>query len=212
MRPDRFLKTCQVFSFKETYMNIIYILLAMTVWGFVHSLTASLALKEKAAQIFGGRFMRLYRLLYNGFALLTFLPVMALVATLPGKILYAVPAPWNYVMGAMQGAAAFMLLVAVFQTDALHFAGLKQLFEEDAKDQLVVSGLYKFVRHPIYTFSLLFLWLAPSMSDNSLVFYIGVTLYFIIGAYFEERKLLREFGEDYAAYKKSTPMLIPFLL
>lgn len=192
-------------------MNIIYILLAMTLWGFVHSITASLTVKEKSAQIFGGGFMRAYRLLYNGFALITLLPVMALVATLPNKILYTIPAPWNYIMSAIQGGAAFMLVVAVLQTDALHFAGLKQLFQEDTKSSLVINGLYKIVRHPLYTFSLLFLWLTPTMTDNTLFFYIGVTLYFIIGVYFEERKLLREFGEDYAAYKKSTPMLIPFL-
>jgi protein-S-isoprenylcysteine O-methyltransferase Ste14 len=192
-------------------MNIVYILLALALWGLFHSLAASLTFKEKAAQIFGSGFMRLYRLLYNGFALITFLPVMALVAALPSQTLYSVPSPWNYVMSAAQGAAAFMLLVAVLQTDALHFAGLKQLFEVEPKGSLVTSGLYKIVRHPIYTFSLLFLWFTPSMSDNSLAFYIGVTLYFIIGAMFEERKLLSEFGEEYAAYKKSTAMLIPFL-
>ena len=137
---------------------------------------------------------------------------MALVATLPNKTLYTVPAPWNYIMGTGQGVAAFMLFVSVLQTDALHFAGLKQLFEEDTKGDLVTSGLYKIVRHPIYTFSLLFLWLTPTMSDNTLVFYIGITLYFIIGAMFEERKLLREFGEDYAVYKKSTAMLIPWVM
>lgn len=193
-------------------MSILYILLAMSLWGFVHSLTASLALKEKAAQIFGANFARWYRLLYNGFALITFLPVMALVATLPNKILYTIAAPWNYVMSAIQGAAAFMLLVAVLQTDALHFAGIKQLFQEDVKGSLVVSGLYKIVRHPIYTFSLLFLWLSPTMTDNTLVFYIGVTLYFIIGAKFEERKLLREFGEEYAEYKRRTAMLVPWII
>lgn len=192
-------------------MNVIYILLALAIWGFVHSLTASLALKEKAAQLFGADFVRLYRLLYNGFALLTFLPVMALVAMLPNQILYSVSAPWNYVMSAIQGVAAFMLVVAVIQTDALHFAGLKQLFVEDTKGTLTTSGLYKIVRHPIYTFSLLFLWLTPAMTDNTLIFYIGVTLYFIVGAYFEEKKLLREFGGNYVAYKKSTAMIIPFL-
>jgi protein-S-isoprenylcysteine O-methyltransferase Ste14 len=42
-----------------------------------------------------------------------------------------------------------------------------------------------------------------------LVLYISLTAYTIIGAHFEERKLLREFGEDYAVYKKNTPMLVP---
>jgi len=193
-------------------MNILYILLAMSLWGVVHSLTASLTLKEKAAEIFGSGFLRWYRLLYNGFALITFLPVMGLVATLPNQILYSIPAPWSYILFAVQGGAALMLILAVMQTDALHFAGIKQIFVEDTKASLVTSGLYQFVRHPIYTFSLLFLWLTSTMSANTLIFYIGVTLYFIIGAKFEERKLLREFGEEYAAYKRRTPMLIPWLV
>jgi len=72
--------------------------------------------------------------------------------------------------------------------------------------------LYRVVRHPLYTFSLLFIWLSPSVSQNSLTVYIGATLYTLIGAYFEERKLLREFGEAYAIYKNTTPMLIPGLV
>jgi protein-S-isoprenylcysteine O-methyltransferase Ste14 len=65
------------------------------------------------------------------------------------------------------------------------------------------------VRHPLYTFGLLFIWLTSTVSQNSLTVYIGATLYTLIGAYFEERKLLREFGDSYAEYKKKTPMLIP---
>ena len=193
-------------------MNILTILLAMSLWGLIHSLTASLTLKEKAAQFLGRGFMRLYRLLYNGFALATFLPVMWLAATLPNQTLYAIPAPWIYAMSAIQGGAAFMLLIAVLQTDALHFAGIKQIFVEDTKGSLVTKGLYTLVRHPIYTFSLIFLWLTPTMSANSLVLYLGMTAYFIVGALFEERKLLREFGEEYAAYQKSTPMILPWLI
>ena len=49
------------------------------------------------------------------------------------------------------------------------------------------------------------------MSQNSLGFYLGVTLYVFIGAYFEERKLLRDFGEAYADYKRRTSFLIPGL-
>lgn len=42
------------------------------------------------------------------------------------------------------------------------------------------------------------------VSQNSLTLYIGATIYVFIGAYFEERKLLREFGADYEAYRKGT--------
>lgn len=108
-----------------------------------------------------------------------------------------------------QALSVLLLLVAILQTDTLSFIGLRQLFEEEKPGQLVTRGLYTLVRHPLYLFSLTFLWFSPTMSVNTLVFNIGVTAYFIIGAYFEERKLLRDFGEAYEEYKRRTPFLIP---
>jgi protein-S-isoprenylcysteine O-methyltransferase Ste14 len=188
------------------------IIFALAVWGLIHSFLASLAVKDFARRTFGAGFMRVYRLTYNIFSVISFTPVLWLVATLPDRNLFSVPAPWNYLMLIGQGLSVLCLLVAVLQTDALHFVGLKQLFEDDKPGSLVTNGFYKLVRHPIYTFSLFFLWLNPSMTVNSLTFYIGATLYFLIGAYFEERKLLREFGSVYAEYKAVTPMLIPGLV
>ena len=188
------------------------IIFALAIWGLVHSFLASLAVKDFSRRTFGAGFMRLYRLAYNIFSAISFLPVLWLVAILPDHNLYSIPTPWKYLMLIGQGLAALCLLIAVLQTDSLHFVGLKQLFEEDRPGSLVTGGFYKLVRHPIYTFSLLFLWLNPTMTANSLTFYVGATLYFLIGAYFEERKLLREFGSVYAEYKAVTPMLIPGLV
>jgi protein-S-isoprenylcysteine O-methyltransferase Ste14 len=47
------------------------------------------------------------------------------------------------------------------------------------------------------------------MSLNSFVAYLALTVYILIGISFEEQKLLREFGEEYASYGSVTPMLIP---
>ena len=44
---------------------------------------------------------------------------------------------------------------------------------------------------------------------NLLAFNLGATLYFITGAVFEERKLLKAFGRTYSNYRKRTPMLVP---
>ena len=116
-------------------------------------------------------------------------------------------------MLAGQGVAAFLLLYGVLQTDTLSFIGLRQLVESDSKPgTLVTSGLYRFVRHPLYSAGLLFLWLTPTMTVNQLTVYICATIYIFIGAYFEERKLLREYGAVYAEYKSVTPMIIPGLL
>ena len=59
--------------------------------------------------------------------------------------------------------AALMLFVAFLQTDSLSFVGLRQLFEEEKSGALVTRGLYRVVRHPLYTFGLLFIWLIAEL-------------------------------------------------
>jgi protein-S-isoprenylcysteine O-methyltransferase Ste14 len=83
--------------------------------------------------------------------------------------------------------------------------------EEEQRGGLVIHGLYRFVRHPLYTFSLSILWLSSSMTINSFIVYGALTIYVLIGIIFEERKLMREFGQKYADYKSMTPMLLPGL-
>jgi protein-S-isoprenylcysteine O-methyltransferase Ste14 len=190
-------------------MSIFILLLALAIWGVVHSFLASHLAKDLFRLKMGS--MDFYRLAYNIFAAISFLPILYLMATLPNQLVYEIPSPWNLVMFGGQLLSIILLGIAFLQTDSLSFVGLRQLFEKEESGALVIHGMYKIVRHPLYTFSLLFLWLTPTVSQNSLTVYIGSTLYILIGAYFEERKLLREFGEAYAAYKKSTPMLIPGL-
>ena len=55
------------------------------------------------------------------------------------------------------------------------------------------------------------LWFSPAMSMNSFILYAVLTIYVPIGIFFEERKLLREFGQAYEQYKSVSPMLIPAL-
>jgi protein-S-isoprenylcysteine O-methyltransferase Ste14 len=190
-------------------MSIFILLLALAIWGVVHSFLASHFAKDLFRMKMGS--MDFYRLAYNIFAAISFLPILYLMATLPNQLVYEIPSPWNLVMFGGQLLSIILLGIAFLQTDSLSFVGLRQLFEKEESGALVIHGMYKVVRHPLYTFSLLFLWLTPTVSQNSLTVYIGSTLYILIGAFFEERKLLREFGEAYADYKKSTPMLIPGL-
>ena len=187
-------------------MSIFILLLALAIWGIIHSILAS----NFAKDMLGG--VSFYRLGYNIFAVISFLPVLYLMSTLSDKPAYQIPAPWRFVMLGGQMLAALMVFVAFLQTDSLAFVGLRQLFEKEKPNGLVTRGLYRVVRHPLYTFSLLFIWLSPTVSQNSLTVYIGATIYTLIGAFFEERKLLRDFGEEYAAYKQKTPMLIPGLI
>ena len=191
---------------------MFWLILFIVLWGVVHSFTASLEFKASLRRMLGDGFMKFYRLSYNIFAVISFLPIVYLRAVLPDNALYQIPAPWSYVMLAGQGISVILLFAAVLQTDTLSFVGLRQLFEEEKPGKLVTKGFYHMVRHPLYTFGLLVIWLSPTVSVNSFIVYIALTSYILVGAYFEERKLLREFGQEYADYKLNTPMLIPGLL
>ena len=197
---------------QDKFMSVFILLLALIIWGFIHSLLASYYAKDIFRLAFGAGFWRMYRLVYNIFAVISFLPILNLMRTLPDQLLYEIPSPWNIAMYIGQVVALVLLLIAFLQTDSLSFVGLSQLFKEEKPGALVTRGLYRVVRHPLYTFSLLLIWLSPTVSQNSLTVYIGSTFYVLVGIYFEERKLLAEFGEAYAKYKKNIPMLIPGLI
>lgn len=193
-------------------LSPLLILLACLVYGWVHSWMASLAFKGQARKLLGAPlFDRYYRLAYNLFSIVTILPLLALVGLLPDRFLYQIPFPWVLITLAGQGFAVLILLVGVLQTGAMEFIGLRQVFDPapDENRQLVTEGLYRWVRHPLYTAGLIFIWLSPVMSTNLLTLYIGFSAYLIIGAHYEERKLLRLFGESYQRYTQETPMLIP---
>lgn len=189
------------------------VLATVLVYGLVHSWLASRGVKARIYRRFGALASRIYRLFYNLFALISFLPVLFLVWWLPDQPLYAIPFPWFMLSLAGQFAAVLLLLVGLLQTDIGLFLGVRQLFHEssDEKQTLVVRGLYRYVRHPLYTAGLVFIWLTPVMTANLLAMNAGLTLYIILGAWFEERKLLAEYGAAYAEYRAATPMLIPRL-
>ncbi len=194
-------------------METFYLILASGLWGVVHSLTAAYQTKTLAARWFGAGVQRWYRLAYNLFSAFTLLPVLTLLIVLPDQPFYAVPMPWAAVFWGVQAVGALLLVIGVLQTDTLSFIGLRQLIQppDAAPARLVTSGLYRYVRHPLYTAGLMILWFTPHVSRNLFTLFVMFTLYIITGAYFEERKLLREFGQAYAAYRARTPMLIPFL-
>ncbi len=190
------------------------VFLSVIAYGLIHSLLASLGVKTVVRHWFGAFSDRVYRLAYNIFAGLTLLPVLALPALLPDRGLYTIPFPWALLTLAIQGLAALALIAGLLQTGVWSFLGLRQLVAPpgDNHSELVVSGLYRWVRHPLYTAGLVFIWLTPRMTVNSLALILGLSLYLVVGALFEERKLAREYGETYDHYRRNTPMLIPFTL
>ena len=194
--------------------GFLWIVGATAAYGAFHSLTASLRAKKLAREWLGANADRYYRLFFNIISIITLIPVLGMGAFLPDQLLYVFQAPSRYLAMLVQGAALLGMAWGVKQTDALDFAGIRQLLYKTSlagRSKLVVSGLYRFVRHPLYLFGLIFLWGVPVMSWNLLALNIGFSVYLLAGARLEERKLLLEYGEVYAEYRRRTPMIIPFL-
>jgi protein-S-isoprenylcysteine O-methyltransferase Ste14 len=81
------------------------------------------------------------------------------------------------------------------------------------KPELITSGPYQFVRHPIYSGFLLAMF-GTGLADGTtwLLILIVMGIYFIYSAKTEEKMMLKEFPEKYPAYMKKTKTLIPFVL
>ena len=78
--------------------------------------------------------------------------------------------------------------------------------------ELVTSGPYGLVRHPIYSGILLAgVGTAVALSWSWLVAVLLAGIYFVYSAIVEERYLTRQFPEDYPNYQRSTKMLVPLI-
>jgi protein-S-isoprenylcysteine O-methyltransferase Ste14 len=192
-----------------------WILLATGLYGLVHSILASVRVKTWVAQKVGQvAYQRYYRLAFVIIGALTAIPLLVLVAWLPDQVIYRLPAPWAYLAYSLQAIAALLALISIVQTGLMRFIGFHQALHLDRSEQtetLVTTGLYRWVRHPIYSASFLFLWAAPVMTGNLLALNLGLSFYLWIGSIFEEKKLLQQFGKAYEAYRWRTPRFVPRL-
>jgi protein-S-isoprenylcysteine O-methyltransferase Ste14 len=135
--------------------------------------------------------------------------------------MYDLQFPFDIVIFLLQVAALIGFFIAGSQTDIKEFLGISQIIryskneydinDLDEKQIFTTDGLYKYSRHPVYLFSILFLALRPSMDLFYLTFLLCMIGYFYIGSFYEEKKLIRIFGEKYLEYQKCVPRIFPKL-
>lgn len=130
---------------------------------------------------------------------------------------------WNVQFGAGQvvlytlfGAGWSLSVLASFLINHFELFGLQQGYfilrgRPMPTAHFRLPLLYKVVRHPLQLGMMMGLWAIPHMTAGHLLFAVSMTIYILIGLYFEERDLVREFGEEYEAYRRRTPKLVPAL-
>jgi protein-S-isoprenylcysteine O-methyltransferase Ste14 len=119
-------------------------------------------------------------------------------------------------IGALQAIGWATVLVSSFLIDHFELFGLRQAFARPSSSssspqpqQLRTPLLYRVVRHPLYLGIVVAIWSAPTMTASHALFASLMTAYVLIGAMHEERDLARVFGDEYRAYQRRVPMLVP---
>jgi protein-S-isoprenylcysteine O-methyltransferase Ste14 len=139
---------------------------------------------------------------------------------LNGKFWFQNPFAWNQIIAWTLLLAA--LIPLAFGVYALRSRGKASanresdpsLFTFEKTTQLVTSGIYKYIRHPLYS-SLLLLALGiffkhPSIAGGVLT--IVAILFLIATAKADEAECIQFFGAEYKNYMQKTKRFIPFII
>jgi protein-S-isoprenylcysteine O-methyltransferase Ste14 len=151
-----------------------------------------------------------YRILYSAFAFSSLSIVISYHLTLQTILLWRVQS--IEIILASTGLAVSSAIMLIFiKKFFFELSGADALCTTKKSGALIKSSLYKHVRHPLYTATLMLVWsiffLHPSFSN--LLSSSCITAYTIIGIRYEENKLIKNFGKSYIQYRLTTPMLIP---
>lgn len=189
----------------------LLLVLLWVVYCVLHSVLANESVKAFFKRKWG-RYFQYYRLGYNVVALAGLILVVWYGVSIETVQLFRQTLlTWS--AGGLIGSIGFVLmLVCIIK----YFPGLSGLFtlqQKSISNELIISGVHRFVRHPLYLGTFLFLWglviLLPFL--NLLISTLVITVYTLIGMRFEENKLVKQFGEEYKAYQKMVPRIIPRL-
>jgi protein-S-isoprenylcysteine O-methyltransferase Ste14 len=196
--------------------DLLIIIIFFSLFACLHTILAYFKVKKFVEERFG-RLVALYRLFYNIFALAAFYLFLE-TAPHPELIIYDLPSPYDFIILAPQLLALIGIIWAFKFSGTGEFTGIPQLIRWlkgeyrdsfDEKMTFTTDGPYKFVRHPLYLFTIIFLACRPVMDLFYLTLLVCIIAYFYIGSVFEERKLSEVFGDEYNNYREKVPRIFP---
>lgn len=179
-------------------------------FGFFHSLMARQSFKDwwtKFVPVEGER----STYVLQAAAFLSIL--MVFWVPMPTAI-WSVSGQWAISFYALFAVGLIVVLLSTFLIDHFELFGLRQIWSANADKPMPeptfrTPMLYKFVRHPMQLGVILVFFATPHMTAGHLFFAVSMTGYILIGLFFEERSLVREFGDTYRDYQTRVPMLLP---
>ncbi len=154
---------------------------------------------------------RVYRLAYNLLSVSALAGLVIFAAGLHSEVIYEIDGVARIPFHVVRSIGAVLGLVSVWQLGMLEFLGIPQLFGRRTIEGtgLRTDGLYALCRHPMGLGCLLMLWGSPWMSSAYLVTAAALTVYLLVGTWFEERNLISCFPAEYPAYCRRVPALLP---
>lgn len=187
----------------------IILALLWIIFSVLHSLFADERWKQKMQLVLKKNF-KFYRIGYSFFALITLTIAVAYNFSMQSFLLWNVHIIEQVIAVACMLSFGIVMLLFI-RRFFFDLSGADVFKKQPASKQLIKTDLYKYVRHPLYSATLGFIWSIffynPLLSN--LVSCTCITIYTVSGIFLEEKKLINEFGESYLNYRKKTPMLIP---
>ena len=192
-----------------------YFLLATgwILWCFLHSYLIRQRTTHFIHSTWPGM-VKYYRLVYNLIAALTLIPVIMFGRKISSPVLFDWSGSWKIAQVALLILVVVIGYLGAREYNIMQFLGIRQIQEGTAKGSLngensiTTHGILGYMRHPWYTAALLVIWARPIDIATLLVNAI-LSMYLIVGAFIEERKLLAAYGAPYKAYQEKVPMFIP---
>ncbi|MEM9829282.1 MAG: isoprenylcysteine carboxylmethyltransferase family protein [Bacteroidota bacterium] len=193
-----------------------YLILAglWLVYFVLHSLLVSSEVRRHA-QCWLGKSYRYYRLGYNFIAVITIVPILLYNSLISNEPLVGDVRVRDILQlfGLVLASYGVIVIHLSFkQFSKREFLGLSAL-DTDQKEPLQTGGILRYVRHPLYSGTILIalgLWcFSPTVAN--LITASAWIIYILVGIRIEEKKLLELYGDEYQKYKENVPMLIPRL-
>ncbi len=189
------------------YITLIF---AWLLFGITHSVLAAGVIKRIAINKMKGSY-KYYRFMYSVLATVILVLVIDVHVSTPSVFIWQPPLIQEILSVALI-ISGLAIMIACTRKYFMDLSGIDAILGKIRPLVLQTGGMHKYVRHPLYSGTLLFVWAiflyAPYW--HNLISCVCITLYTLVGMYFEEKKLVVEYGDAYITYQKTVPGLVPF--